>query len=96
MESVIVYQIKKDAPDARIKLFESYDVVDKYFGKVDMNDYEVVYVGQQEAKTLDDVFFIFNMIRPSDFKGHSLSVSDIVWFKGKMWYCDSFGWKEVK
>lgn len=32
---------------------------------------------------------------PSDFKGHSLSTSDIVELDGKLYYCDSFGWIDI-
>lgn len=32
---------------------------------------------------------------PDDFKGHSLSTSDIVDLDGKLYYCDSFGWIDI-
>lgn len=32
---------------------------------------------------------------PEDFKGHSLSTSDIVSLDGKLYYCDSFGWIDI-
>jgi hypothetical protein len=35
------------------------------------------------------------MSHPSDFRGHSLSVSDVVYLDGKYYYCDSFGYKEL-
>lgn len=37
----------------------------------------------------------FNICHPADYKGHSLSVSDIVSIDGKEFFCDSIGWLEV-
>ena len=61
--------------------------------KVNLNDYEEVWSGEVEAKDLEDVYFIFNMNHPLDYKGRSLSVSDIVEENGHKWYCDIIGWK---
>lgn len=62
-------------------------------------DYKLVYEGEIEVedvnKTLEDLFTIFNIKRPQDFKGHSLSVSDIVELDGKYYYCDNVGWTEI-
>ncbi len=49
---------------------------------------------------LDDIFYAFNVNRPDDFKGHSLSVSDIIALKvnGEVsfHYVDSFGFKRLE
>lgn len=63
--------------------------------------YEKVYEGETDfdtsiRRTLDNIFRIFNICRPSDFKGHSLSTSDVVILDGVMYYCDSYGWVNVK
>lgn len=44
---------------------------------------------------LELLFRIFNVNRPEDFKGHSLSMSDIVILNGEKFYCDSLGWKKL-
>jgi len=44
---------------------------------------------------LEKIFMKFNMERPKDFKGHSLSVSDIVLVDGKAFYCDSMGFEPI-
>lgn len=42
-------------------------------------DYKLVYVGELQGNvSLEDIFERFNIHRPEDFRGHSLSVSDIV------------------
>ena len=66
-----------------------------------LDDYEKVYEGEIETGryiegTLDNIFTKFNIDRPKDFKGHSLSVSDIVILNGEKFYCDSFGWKKLQ
>ena len=63
--------------------------------------YEVVYTGTVEEvgsplAVLESLFTKFNIDHPADFKGHSLSVSDIVELDGKFYYCDSFGFVELK
>lgn len=67
--------------------------------RFNFKDYELKYEDEIEVedvnKTLEDLFTIFNIKRPSDFKGHSLSVSDIVELDGKYYYCDNVGWTEI-
>ena len=47
--------------------------------QIKKEDYKLVYVGELLGNTsLDDIFERFNIDRPKDFRGHSLSVSDIV------------------
>ena len=68
----------------------------------DIDHYKEVYSGEIDGgHVLDKLFEIFNLHHPKDFKGHSLSVSDVVAIKQpgeKQWiwcYCDSFGWEDV-
>ena len=64
--------------------------------------YENTYEGEietnkiNEFKILEEIFTLLNVNHPEDYKGHSLSVSDIVVLNGKKYYCDSYGWKEVE
>ena len=68
--------------------------------KINLDDYKVVYEGElyypEMPNALEELFEIFNVRRPEDFEGHSMSVSDIVEVEGKNYYCDAFGWKELK
>lgn len=62
--------------------------------------YDVVYTGEVKPDdtlmVLERLFVKFNTNHPADFKGHSLSVSDVVELDGKHYYCDSFGYEEIK
>ena len=68
------------------------------------SNYDVIYTGpivceQSQMATLERLYEIFNLNRPGDFTGHSLSVSDIVALKQddvvSYHYCDSVGFKEL-
>lgn len=63
-----------------------------------LGDYVPVWRGNIESETVDEaldkLFYIFNMDRPKEFCGRSMSVSDVVMLDGKYYYCDSFGWSE--
>ena len=65
----------------------------------DRKDYEEVYQGEIEGNdpyvVLEQIYFTFNANRPSDFHGHSLSVSDIVVLDGREYYCDNVGFVQL-
>ena len=66
-----------------------------------MHQYKKVYEGEVEEqgsvlKTLDHLFEKFNYQPPSDFHGHSLSVSDVVALDGVNYYCDIYTWVNIK
>lgn len=98
-DSYAIMQLKQDAPaDLRFMglkslsnppLPDNYDTV--YTGPVDC--------AQNQVATLENLFEIFNVNRPADFTGHSLSVSDIVALKQNgvvsYHYCDSVGFQEL-
>ena len=73
---------------------------------VERTNYEAVYTGDLHfasnktiPELLNDTFYRFNMERPADFYGHSLSVSNIVALKVDgivtAHYVDRFGWQEL-
>lgn len=73
---------------------------------VERANYEVVYTadlhyaaGKALPELLNNIFYRFNMERPEDFHGHSLSVSDVVALKVKdevtVHYVDRYGWTEL-
>lgn len=73
----------------------------KYHLMIDRADYRMVYCDAlKEEDTLDSLFEKFNMARPHDFHGCSMSVSDVVAFhrEGKImaYYVDSFGFRELR
>ena len=69
--------------------------------QVNVSDYESKYQGKlKPGETLDTLYERFNLHRPEDFTGHSLSVSDVIVLESvgdkKAFYVDSFGFCEVE
>ena len=98
-----IYQINSDR-DADGYKFMGMDWVKKHWGEhgVDSEIYDKVYEGTIVGSTLEDVFSTFNFERPAGFKGHSLSVSDIVEviqsdeIEPGFYFCDSIGFQKVE
>ena len=93
-----IWQLK-DIPENRSIQFADYAFASLY--RLTESRYDKVYEAPAttETNTLDKLYTKFNIDHPADFKGHSMSMSDIVVLndKGKRtaWYCDSFGFREV-
>ena len=98
-----IYQINTDR-DADGYKFMGMDWVRKHRGDqgLDSEIYDKVYEGTIDSGTLEDVFCTFNIGRPEGFKGHSLSVSDVVEViqsertEPGFYFCDSFGFQKVE
>lgn len=94
-----IYQLEH-SEHADQYLFMSYDWLERKGLSVDRDDYRMVYAAQLEpGTTLEDIYTRFNIDHPKDFKGHSLSVSDVVVLNKSgvdtAYYVDSFGFKEI-
>lgn len=48
-----------------------------------------------DQDTLNEVFTIFNVQQPEDYRGRSVSVSDIIMIDNRMYYVDDIGFKKV-
>lgn len=73
-----IYQL--DLSDSTDDLrFMSLDWLEKKGLPVDRDNYQMVYAAElSPGETLEDIYTRFNIDHPEDFKGHSLSVSDVV------------------
>ena len=94
-----IYQLKQ-GDETRDFRFEPYDRLQAAGNTVDKANYELVYSAELTPGTsLEDIYTRFNIDHPKDFKGHSLSVSDVVVLhqngQDAAHYVDSFGYKEV-
>lgn len=63
--------------------------------------YEAVYSGKFDTEDLEDMFYIFNQDFPADYRGRSMSVSDIIEVikspsESEFYYCDRFRFKEIE
>ena len=94
-----IYQIK-GGDETRDLCFEPYDRLTATGHRVDPKNYTLIYSAELTPGTsLEDIYTRFNIDHPKDFKGHSLSVSDVVVLhqngQDTAHYVDSFGYKEV-
>ena len=95
-----LYQVKFEGKNVRDFAFRSYDELQKDSLTVDAANYSCVYSGRlTEGQTLDGLYEKFNLRRPTDFLGHSMSVSDVVVLsqngEAQAYYVDSFGFQKV-
>lgn len=101
--SPVTYEILqiKDGSNGEQYRFWGMNYVQETGLQVNVSDYESKYQGKlKPGETLDTLYERFNIHRPEDFTGHSLSVSDVIVLESggdkKAFYVDSFGFCEVK
>ena len=80
--------------------FMGFESAKKLGYTIEGKDYRMVYAAPWTPTiTLEDIFERFNINRPNDFHGHSLSVSDVIVInrtaETKAYYVDSFGFEEL-
>lgn len=105
-DAYAIYQLKH-TQDTRDLRFASMSQVMMAGKKIDREKYDLLYIGdlpgqmnQGPGDVLDEIYARFNIMKPEDFTGHSLSMSDIIGLKQNgsvsFHYVDTFGFREVK
>ena len=105
-DAYAIYQLKQ-TQDTRDLRFASMGQVLMAGKKIDREKYDLLYIGdlpgkmgRQPGDVLDEIYARFNIMKPEDFPGHSLSMSDIIGLKQNgsisFHYVDTFGFREVK
>ena len=94
-----IYQLK-DTEEARDIHFMGMDYLESKGIAVTKENYDLIYTAPlEEGTSLEDIYTRFNIAHPADFRGHSLSVSDVVVLhqngENTSHYVDSFGYREV-
>ncbi len=104
-DSFAIYQLR-DADENTALRFMSHDYAQQKNQTINHSRYALAYTAdllQDASKTLNDhlneLYYRFNQDHPEDFRGHSLSVSDVVAIRhqGELtcMYVDSFGFKPL-
>ena len=76
-----IYQVPP-GPEGRDFRYRSYEDLQADGLSVDRKNYQLVYTAPLDKDTtLDEIYRRFNMEHPADYKGHSLSMGDIVVFR---------------
>lgn len=93
-----IYQLKNNPENHAIR-FEGYTLAEKHGEPAKPENYDLVYSGSlddfEDTNKLEAIYTKFNLDRPEDFKGHSLSVSDIIVMNNEAHYVDSYGFVDV-
>jgi hypothetical protein len=98
LKNIRIWQLK---PDSDFELrFRAYDDVVTASGEPSKDNYGVVFDGELDTNNLESIYTKFNMDHPSEFKGHSLSISDVVELydenSSEFHYVDQFGFKAIE
>ena len=98
-DSFSIYQLKR-GDETRDLCFEPYDRLTATGHAVDPANYDLIYSAPLAPGTsLEAIFTRFNIDHPKDFKGHSLSVSDVVVLhqngRDTAHYVDSIGYRQT-
>jgi len=94
-----IYQLKDSQDTAKVR-FMNLEYIQKTNFTIDSSKYDLVYSGiMKDGETLESVYEKFNLHHPADFRGHSLSVSDVVAVHDNgvetAYFVDSFGFKTI-
>ena len=102
-DSFAIYQLRDNDNTAQLR-FMNAEYLEKKGLSIEKGNYAAVYAGNLDRRgdtqdRLDVLYETFNIRRPEDFRGHSLSVSDIVALKQNgvvsCHYVDSRGFKAL-
>lgn len=93
-----ILQINREKEGYRKYAFMRYEFALKH--DFDINDYSLIYEGEINItesieNILEYLFMKFNTKLPEGYKGHSLSVSDIIELNGVKYYVDDIGFKNI-
>lgn len=102
MMEIRIYQIDLDRDKDRVA-FEGLDLLERYQGSPEPNAgiYGKIYEGSVECSNLESVYEMFNRNHSAEYRGRSLSVSDIVEVVSSpkvepgFYFCDNIGFKKV-
>lgn len=94
---VKIYQINSDRDSNGVKYW-GFDYLPKFQddGNVDATLYDQVFDADMDEMSLEEIFYRFNHEKHPLYRGHSLSVSDVVVTEKGTFFCDSFGYKEIE
>ena len=102
--AIAIYQLR-DLPELAPYRFMSTKALETAGLEIDRKHYDPIYtmtypkLCQDTEQTLGGIYEMFNLARPDDFRGHSLSTSDIVAIKREgqvsFHYVDNIGFKPL-
>lgn len=93
-----VWQLKRSA-DVSMRFIEYKEMVEK-FGEPNRANYEPVFDGNLDTNDLEEIYTRCNTQHPPDYRGHSMSMSDVVELYdtsgSEFYYCDRVGFRPIR
>ncbi|MCD8151270.1 MAG: YodL domain-containing protein [Clostridiales bacterium] len=94
-----IYQIDENGAGRDLRFMGSR-MLEHFGAEVKPENYKKIYTAPlTEGETLDSIYERFNLHHPADYRGHSLSVSDVIVLhqngQDQAFFVDSFGFKQV-
>ena len=96
-----IWQIKQGEQYRGVRFFQ-YDEAIKVKSDLNLSDYEQVYdelgvwhEDENSGKALEDIYKIYQYSLPADYKGHSISVSDVIQLDNEFYYVEPTGFKKL-
>lgn len=104
MKYQVLQLTAKTCPDFSKKIFTSLKGLSYYGLSPVLSEYQVedtgtIEWGNRNPKDIcEELFSIYNFRKPEGFYGHSMSVSDIIFFPetGEYYYCDLTGFELIR
>ncbi len=98
---IAIYQIAMERDTNRLAFQSLERIASASNGRVPAELYDRVFSGEVAVETLEDIFYVFNMVHPQGYKGRSLSVSDVVEIaltggESEFYYCEPIGFKRIR
>lgn len=101
IKNIRILQLK-DTTENRNFFFMPLHRLEKFGLTVSLDNYESIYKehiivpdGEDDFDTLENLYIRFQGRKPATYRGHSLSVSDIIEIDGIHYYCDSIGFEKL-
>lgn len=97
-----IYQVNMERDENRVA-FMGMDSLPRFQGnsEIDSGIYDLVFAGEVNCQSLEEIYQMFNLNHPTGYKARSLSVSDVVEvvktddIESGFYFCDSFGFQKV-
>ena len=102
MMEIRIYQVNMKRDEKRVA-FEGLEDMERFQGSREVNSaiYDRVFDGMVECNTLRDVFQKFNIDHPAEYRGRSLTTSDVVEVVSAeavepgFYFCDRYDFKRI-
>ncbi len=94
-----IYQLSKEC-SFMMRFISLAEREKRGYGEPKRDEYVLVYEGEVDSFSLEDVWERFGKCTPIDFEGHALSISDVIEFsddkQSRFFYVEPKGFEEIK